>query len=703
DQLKMRCFPETLKDRAMAWFMTLAPASLTTWTEVYTKFIGRYYSHQKTQELRSQIVSFAQSPSEPLHEAWERFKDLQRQCPHHNLSPGLLMNCFYDSLNQNLQYMVDNAAGGDIGAKTAEEMYEIFETMSANSSQKSIRGKRTSVNEVGSSNSAMAQQLAELTEQMRLLNARSSSPIQTMAVNVCGTCGVQGHSSEVCPTAIEPGYGSQNTEVNALQNFQNRPGNDPYSNTYNPGWRNHPHFSWANNHYQQPPQTNVVPQQQQPRGMLRLPASESGSTPSSTDEKLDKILNFVTNHDASIKRLETQVGQLATRVGNIETEIDKGKLPSQPEHAKSVTVIMPELEGPRKGDQKAEILASPLPEPALHKSPNPYKQKIPFPSRLLEEKDRRMIRDLHAMLAKVNVDLSPPDVIKKIPEYARFFKELAANKKRLESSDEVLVSEAASVFHHDLPKKEKDPGGFVITLAFGNGAETSGMLDLGAGINLMPLAVYHRLGLGELKPTRMRLQLADRSFRHPEGIIEDVLVRVGKLIVPVDFVVLNMGNVQENVKQHTTLLGRPFMATTSTVIDVKKGTTRSATEIGSTRMAAGVRGCVIGDQATGAAGMRCAVGARGRAVEDRDAGALEATREAWDDGASGTDMRDVRGTRAGGRDTQDVGGSGDGRAIARKCGTSTDDPIHAGVGMLGDDEYAREIIGTNEVRATACA
>ncbi|CAA0823047.1 Unknown protein, partial [Striga hermonthica] len=243
DELKMWCFPETLKDRAKAWLMTLTPDSLTTWTEVYSKFIGKYYSHQKTQDIRSQIVSFAQLPHEPLHEAWERFKDLQRQCPHHNLAPGLLANCFYHSLHKNLQYMVDNAAGGDIGAKTAEEIISIYETMSANSSHKSVRGKRPAVNEIGSSNNAMAQQLAELTEQMRLLNARSSSPIQTMAANACGACGVQGHSSEMCPSAMDPSYGGQNVEVNALQGYQNRPGNDPYSNTYNPGWRNHPHFS----------------------------------------------------------------------------------------------------------------------------------------------------------------------------------------------------------------------------------------------------------------------------------------------------------------------------------------------------------------------------------------------------------------------------------------------------------------------------
>ncbi|CAA0824332.1 Unknown protein, partial [Striga hermonthica] len=156
----------------------------------------------------------------------------------------------------NLQYMVDSAAGGDIGAKTTEGMITIYETMSATSSQKSVRDKRSTVNEVGSSNNAIAQQLAELTEQMRLLNARNSSPIQTMAVNACGACGVQGHRFEVFPKAIDPSYGGQNTEVNAVQGYQNRAGNDAYSNMYNPWWQNHPHFSWSNNHYQQSPQTN---------------------------------------------------------------------------------------------------------------------------------------------------------------------------------------------------------------------------------------------------------------------------------------------------------------------------------------------------------------------------------------------------------------------------------------------------------------
>ncbi|CAA0811244.1 Unknown protein, partial [Striga hermonthica] len=108
-------------------------------------------------------------------------------------------------------------------------------------------------------------------------------------------------------------------------------------------------------------------------------------------------------------------------------------------------------------------------------------------------------------------------------------------------------------------------------------------------------------------------------------------------------------------------------------------------------------------EATGTAGTRSAAGARGRAIKDRDAGALEATREAWGDSTSGTGIRDVRGTRGSGEDVRDVGSSGEGRATARKCGTSADDPIRAGVGMLGDGGYARERVGISGARATACA
>jgi len=94
-----------------------------------------------------------------------------------------------------------------------------------------------------------------------------------------------------------------------------------------------------------------------------------------------------------------------------------------------------------------------------------------------------------------------------------------------------------------------------------------GMCDLGAIVSLMPLSVYKRVGIGELKPTRMTLQLADRSVRYSAGIVEDIPVKVGEIYVPDDFVVMEM----EEDSQVPILLGRPFLATAGAIIDVKNG------------------------------------------------------------------------------------------------------------------------------------
>ncbi|CAA0821457.1 Unknown protein, partial [Striga hermonthica] len=444
--------------------------------------------------------------------------------------------------------------------------------------------------------------------------------------------------SEVCPLSFDQDSGEQFMDASALQGYQNRPGNDPFSNTYNPGWRNHPHFSWSNNtntlqpprpnFTQQQPQPNFVPrpnyQPQQQQQQQQAPGAGSSSTPQ--DDKLDKILQFMANseqrninHEASIKRIETQLGQLATRVGHMEAESDKGKLPSQPEQAKAITVLRSgkvvdnkvEMPEPKEEETHSEKIKEAEPdkatdEPMLHKSPNPYKPRVPFPDRLRDEKQEKQFRDLFSMLSKVNVNLPLLDVIKNMPSYGKFFKDLVTKKRKFEDGEKVVVYEAASAMQNDLPKKERDPGGFIIQIALGNGKVASGMLDLGAGINLMPFSIFQRLGLGDLRPTRMCLQLADRSIRYPKGIVEDVLVKVGKLIIPVDFVVLDVGDVHENGKDHTILLGRPFMATTNTLIDVKNGTLNmtvlgeslsiSVREVGSASSANFVEECAFIDQ-----------------------------------------------------------------------------------------------------------
>ena len=113
----------------------------------------------------------------------------------------------------------------------------------------------------------------------------------------------------------------------------------------------------------------------------------------------------------------------------------------------------------------------------------------------------------------------------------------------------------------------KDPGSFTIPCSIGKYEFKKALCDSSASINLMPLSVVKRLSFGELTPTAITLQMADRSMAQPEGILEDVLVKVGKFIFPVDFVIMKM----EEDTQVPLLLGRPFLATRAVLIDVQKG------------------------------------------------------------------------------------------------------------------------------------
>ena len=112
----------------------------------------------------------------------------------------------------------------------------------------------------------------------------------------------------------------------------------------------------------------------------------------------------------------------------------------------------------------------------------------------------------------------------------------------------------------------KDPGSFTIPCSTGKHEFKKALCDSGASINLMPLSVVQRLSLGELTPTTITLEMADRSMAQPEGVLEDVLIKVGKFIFPADFVIMKM----EEDTQVPLLLGRPFLATRAALIDVQK-------------------------------------------------------------------------------------------------------------------------------------
>ncbi|XP_010247553.1 PREDICTED: uncharacterized protein LOC104590540 [Nelumbo nucifera] len=127
-----------------------------------------------------------------------------------------------------------------------------------------------------------------------------------------------------------------------------------------------------------------------------------------------------------------------------------------------------------------------------------------------------------------------------MPQYAKFLKEIITSKRRWEDDQTVSLTEkCTSIITSKMPAKLKDPGSFTIPCVVGSIEFPNCLYDLGASINLMPLSIFRKLGLGEVKPTLMTLQLADHSIKKPHGVVEDVHVKVDKFIFPMDFVVLD--------------------------------------------------------------------------------------------------------------------------------------------------------------------
>ena len=155
-----------------------------------------------------------------------------------------------------------------------------------------------------------------------------------------------------------------------------------------------------------------------------------------------------------------------------------------------------------------------------------------------------------------------------MPLYEKFLKEILSKKRKIAEEGIVnFTATCSAIIQKKLPAKMKDPGSFTIPCSIGKYEFKKALCDSGASINLMPLSVVQRLNLGDLTLTAITLLMANRSMAQLEGILEDVLVKVGKFIFPVDFVIMQM----EEDTQVPLLLGRPFLATGAALIDVQKG------------------------------------------------------------------------------------------------------------------------------------
>ncbi|GJS70244.1 reverse transcriptase domain-containing protein [Tanacetum coccineum] len=397
DVIKLMMFPYSLEGAAKTWYEKEPPNSILTWEDLVTKFVNQFFPPSKTTHLKNEISRFTQKFEETFSEAWERFKELLRACPHHGFTELTQVDTFYNGLNENEQDSLNVTAGGNLLSKTTREM-------NATSSKTDERIDK------------LADQLSTLVE---IVSKKVVTPAPVKAVEEsCVTCG-GAHSWYNCP---------------ATDNNQ--------------------------------------------ASVCATTASTSGTLPSNT----------IPNPKGEIKAITTRSGVA--------------------------------YEGP-----------------SIPTNPSPKK---------VVERETEETTD------------------KEHKQFPRKFAPNPTSEKLLELAKIPLNENCSAMLLKKLPEKLGDPGKFLIPCNFPGMDVCHALADLGASINLMPLSIWKKLSLPDLTPTRMTLELADRSITYPKGLAEDVFVKVRKFHFPTDFVVVDF----EADPRVPLILGRSFLRTGRALIDV---------------------------------------------------------------------------------------------------------------------------------------
>ncbi|KAL5571571.1 hypothetical protein UlMin_021168 [Ulmus minor] len=427
DAVRLRLFPFSLNSKAKAWLISLPPGIITTWEGLVRSFLTKYFPPAKSAKMRNDITNFFQHDQESLYEAWERFKDLLRKCPHHGLPLWMQVQTFYNGLLSNTQTMVDAASGGAFFNKSLEEGYDLIEVMAGNNfvkSERSAQKRPTGLHDLDAFN--------KLAAQVALLN--------------------------------------NNFKMNYVANNQRQ--FNPNSNYYNPGWRNHPNFSWSNNQNVQKPPSSFQARE-------KKPTMEEAFTQfmTRTNAFIDDTQANFRNQGASIRNLEHQVGEIS----KLLTERGQGALPSNTERnpreeAKAITLRSgKELEKSKEASKQAveEDTSVSKNQPAAttieQPLPKPSSNAVPFPQRLRKQILDKQFSKFIDIFKSLHINLPFVDMLEQMPKYAKFLKEVLSNKRRLEGNEKVMLTEECSaILQRKLPQKLKDPGSFTIPCTIGD-------------------------------------------------------------------------------------------------------------------------------------------------------------------------------------------------------------------------------------------
>ncbi|KAK4731924.1 hypothetical protein R3W88_024912 [Solanum pinnatisectum] len=234
-----------------------------------------------------------------------------------------------------------------------------------------------------------------------------------------------------------------------------------------------------------------------------------------SNARIDKQDENIRNIHMSQMSLEKQVAQVANSLNLCpqdglpgDTEPNPKQLHAELAPKKRDTELSNKE---RKVEEVVKISNVEVPVPQKKLPP-------PFPQRLKKQNDDECFDKFLSLLKQVHINLPLVDILQGIPMYAKYVKVIVASKMRLTEYETVALNEeCSSRIQNRLPKKLKNLGSFTVQITIGKSVHARGLYDLGASINLMPLSLYQKIGLGSPKRTTIILQFTNRSIARPEG------------------------------------------------------------------------------------------------------------------------------------------------------------------------------------------
>ncbi|GKA09347.1 reverse transcriptase domain-containing protein [Tanacetum coccineum] len=501
--IKLMLFPFSIDGPARIWLDKEPARSILTWDDLVSKFINHFFSPSKTTNLWNEISNFQQGFDESFYEAWDRFKDLLRACPHHGFTELHQLDTFYNSLNPSDQDSLNYAASGNLLEQSAQDVLKIIKNQSKfrNSRNKPIISQVKAANVDSSDIASAVASSCPATDGNTFLRYKDNTQGYSSAAAVNYNAGGSSYRPQGDRNLLSyhsnnylgppPGFTHTNNP-----NFQNRNNQNQFQNRSNPGFnQNH-----GQNFNQNQAQTSF----------------NQSQNFSSTD---DILRQHMIASEAKFQSLANQM----TKMENAFNERPQGALPSNtiPNPREDVKVITtrsgvtlagPSVPPPNPSSKEVERNPKTTMD-QVHISNSESSARIPTPvSQPAPVSNPKEIPERNPNQPPIPYPLSFAEALAQMPKYAKMFKDLLTNKEKLlELANTPLNENCSVVILKKLPEKLGDTGRFLIPCEFHGLESCMALADLGASINLMPLSVWKTLSLTELSTTRMTLELATRT------------------------------------------------------------------------------------------------------------------------------------------------------------------------------------------------